>query len=240
MLRATLPLSAVLVTLALAFAAPGCRAERGSDEAESEPSTGGDSERAEAGDESPERPARPVSDETDATDPSSDAGQACGSRGLGPCPEGQYCSWPEGANCGRADHPGTCAPIRRACTREYRPVCGCDGRTYPNACAASSHGVSVEFPRPCVSEAAPPTGGTTRGGPLACVRGGCSGELCSEEDPAGGGMASACVVRPTDHCYQAAACERQANGQCGHTITPTLEACLRDANARGGAPVRTH
>lgn len=79
---------------------------------------------------------------------------ACGGlRGL-TCADGQYCNYPPAANCGRADATGICAPTPGPCTRESRPVCGCDGTTYGNACTAAAAGVSVETQGECAPPAA--------------------------------------------------------------------------------------
>jgi hypothetical protein len=76
--------------------------------------------------------------------PNPPAGKACGSRGMTVCPAGQYCKFELEAQCGVTDMPGICTPIPTDCTNEYYQMCGCDDKTYLNACAAASARVSVK------------------------------------------------------------------------------------------------
>jgi len=63
-----------------------------------------------------------------------------------------------------------------------------------------------------------------KGEPTAgeCFVGGCSGQVCSDQQ----GVITTCEWREEYACYQTATCERQADGGCGWTRTPELQACL--------------
>ena len=74
---------------------------------------------------------------------------ACGGLASLACERGYFCDYSPEAACGAGDQTGTCEVIPEACTANYDPVCGCDDRTYSNACAAHQSGVSVALLGEC-------------------------------------------------------------------------------------------
>lgn len=61
-----------------------------------------------------------------------------------------------------------------------------------------------------------------------CFIGGCSSQICSDQRD----VISTCEYKEEYACYQTATCERQVNGQCGWTETPTLSSCLNSSTTR--------
>lgn len=81
--------------------------------------------------------------------PGAGAGELCGGFAGIACEAGLDCV-PDVGMCRVADASGTCQEVTDSCYAILRPVCGCDGRSYPNDCYATRAGVGIDHPGSCL------------------------------------------------------------------------------------------
>jgi len=92
------------------------------------------------------------------------SGQTCGGIASLECPSSdEFCNYEEsagGQGCvDIADAAGVCQTQPRACTREYKPVCSCDRRSYSNDCEAHAAGASILHEGACTEKDCAALGG---------------------------------------------------------------------------------
>jgi hypothetical protein len=83
--------------------------------------------------------------------------EPCGGPNKITCNSALYCQLPAG-QCSAPDVAGTCTKAPDFCMRVSRPVCGCNGKTYPNECEARKAKVAIDTSGACKKP--PATDGT--------------------------------------------------------------------------------
>ena len=171
-------------------------------------------------------------------------GKLCGTRGAGECKSDEFCNFEPDKDCGATDRGGSCEVKPGVCTADYTPVCGCDDKTYGNACSAHSAGVSVKSKGECAGAGS--GSGTTCGG-IASLECGAK-EFCNYESGQGcdGKVADAagkCETIPsacTREYQPVCSCDRKTHGNkceahsAGASVMHDGACTVSDCNAVGG------
>ena len=126
------------------------------------------------------------------------------------CPVGEVCVPNVGACSGWVS--GVCKPTVANCPALDQPVCGCDGKTYPNACEAQKAVVTIKSGGKCAGQVAQPCGGNTG---KTCAAGEvCDVKGCESSD------AGVCATVP-------AKCADGGQKECGCDGNTYPNACFR-------------
>jgi Kazal-type serine protease inhibitor domain len=75
-------------------------------------------------------------------------GETCGGILGITCGPGLWCQNPAG-QCKVADGQGKCETVPKFCPRIFRPVCGCNGKTYANDCERQRAKAQLDHPGRC-------------------------------------------------------------------------------------------
>ncbi|MDI1476204.1 hypothetical protein [Polyangium sp. y55x31] len=144
-------------------------------------------------------------------DPGNPGGQQCGPNA--PCAEGYYCAYDSSGACGTEGEKSECKVVP-ACTPDGKAVCGCDGKVYPDACAALAAGVDLGAMGVCT-----PPAGTFTCGPFFCA----VGQQACAHDPIYG--AYECVSLPAECLPQG----MPKDCTCWKDLA-TCSGCMQDAD----------
>lgn len=146
----------------------------------------------------------PPAEKKDAGGPDGGAGMDAGAPDAGGGPDGGQMDGGSGPSCGTTtcqageyckvqdctEDPATavCEAMPETCSGQFDPQCGCDGKTYANACYAAQEGVSIRHPGEC-SVAGDPCGGSEQ---IGCN----DATYCKIDDCSVAGATGTCETKP--------------------------------------------